>query len=365
MKIADGWRGDRFIEEGKGTVWMIAFSNAADAADCAEALFQEEFHSLRGGLGQITKNANGQQSTVTSVKGGWTMTIEQRAARVTVYTAPDQSTCRTLSDKYGGALALQIYSAKEKREISFGELTDRLLETDTICVGESHDSDLHHRIQLQIIQSLFVRDPRLGIGMEMFQRPFQVWLDGYLDGTMKSEERFLKMTDYPTRWGYEWSMYRPIVDFCRANGVPVAALNVATELKNRISKVGHAKLTDDEKKELGDVDFDVKAHRDYFIDLLAKMHGKDATAEQKERSYQVMTVWDEYMADSAAKFQKERGIRRMVILAGSGHIERGFGIPDRMTKRTGGKTATIKIEVGGDLEKLTKEPTTDYLIVVR
>ena len=44
---------------------------------------------------------------------------------------------------------------------------------------------------------------------------------------------------------------------------------------------------------------------------------------------------------------------------------RGFGIPERTAKRTGGKTATIKIEVGGDMEKLTKEPTTDYIIVVR
>src|SRR5262249_40276781 len=217
----------------------------------------------------------------------------------------------------------------------------------------------------QIIESLFARDRRLGVGMEMFQRPFQDRIDDYFAGRTK-EERFLKMTEYPTRWGFEWSMYRPIVDFCRANGVPLAALNVATELKNRISRVGHAALTDDEKKQLGDVDFNVKAHRDYFYDLLAKMHGdREPSAEQKERSYQVMTVWDEYMADSAAKFPEERGIRRMVTLAGSGHIERGFGIPDRTAKRTGGKTATIKIEVGGDIEKLTKEPTTDYIIVVK
>ena len=77
-----------------------------------------------------------------------------------------------------------------------------------------------------------------------------------------------------------------------------------------------------------------------------------------------MTAWDEYMADSAAKFQKERGLRRLVILAGHGHIERSFGIPDRAAKRTGGKAMTVRIEVGGEIEKLMKEPTTDYLIVV-
>jgi uncharacterized iron-regulated protein len=294
------------------------------------------------------------------------LAIERRGARVTVYTAPDEATLRTLSDKYGGALPLCVYSTTDKKTITFGELTDRLMAADIICVGEKHDSDLHHRLQLQIIQSLFARDPRLGVGLEMFQRPFQSRLDDYVSAQSKSEEHFLKMTEYPTRWGYEWSMYRPIVDFCRTNGVPVAALNAPKELTGRISKVGHAALTEDEKKQLGDIDFHVKAHRDHWHELLPQLHGqKDMPAEQKEKSYQVMTVWDEYMADSAAKFQKERGIRRMVILAGNGHIERGFGIPDRMAKRTGGKTATIKIEVGGDLDKLTKEPTTDYIIVVR
>ena len=372
VKVAAGWRGDRFVEEGKGSVWMLAFADADDAIDCAKGLAvakqgQKTFnYFLRiqdweepGLTIEFTKQSEGKSD-------GWYV-IEQRGARVTVYDAPDAATLRALSDKFKGPLVLQIYSAKDKKTITFGELTDRLLEADIVCVGESHDSEIHHRLQLQIIQSLYTRDQRLGVGMEMFQRPFQEKLNDYLTGRMKSESHFLKRTEYATRWGYEWSMYRPILDFCRTNGVPVAALNAAKELTSRISKVGHAGLTEEEKVELGEIDFNVKAHRDHWYELLAKMHGDKVVVpeDRKEKSYQVMTVWDEYMADSAARFQKERGIRRMVILAGSGHIERGFGIPDRLAKRTGGKTATIKIEVAGDMEKLKKEMTTDYVIVVR
>jgi uncharacterized iron-regulated protein len=53
------------------------------------------------------------------------------------------------------------------------------------------------------------------------------------------------------------------------------------------------------------------------------------------------------------------------VLAGSGHIERGFGIPMRAARRTGGKVATVRIEVGGDLDKLAAEATTDYVVVVK
>jgi uncharacterized iron-regulated protein len=74
------------------------------------------------------------------------------------------------------------------------------------------------------------------------------------------------------------------------------------------------------------------------------LHGNSkATAEEKERSYQVMATWDDFMARSAADFQRQRGLRRLVILAGSGHVNRGFGIPERAARDVGGTVLTIGI----------------------
>ena len=60
-----------------------------------------------------------------------------------------------------------------------------------------------------------------------------------------------------------------------------------------------------------------------------------------------------------------RNLRRLVVLAGSGHVENGFGIPDRAARRADAKAVTVRIETGGDVEKLIREPTTDFLIVIR
>jgi uncharacterized iron-regulated protein len=156
------------------------------------------------------------------------------------------------------------------------------------------------------------------------------------------------------------------VDFCRRNGVPLAALNAPRELTKRISSVGFAALNADEKKQLGPVDFDHKEHRAHWYDRLAAMHGNTkATPEQKERSYQVMTVWDDYMAQSAAAFQQERQLRRLVVLAGSGHIERGFGIPERTVRRTGGVVLTVGIHFARDHADPLAEPLTDFVIVIQ
>ena len=237
-----------------------------------------------------------------------------------------------------------------------------MLAADLVCIGENHDSERHHRVQLQIIKGLHAFDERLGVGMEMFQRPFQKEIDRFVRGE-SSEEDFLKTSEYQQRWGYDWSLYQPIVEFCRKNRVPLGALNAPKELTSRISKVGFAGLNEEEKKHLGVIDFQMKEHRDHWYERLAKMHGGSTktTPEQKERSYQVMTVWDDYMAASAARFQQDRELRRMVILAGSGHIDRGFGIPWRAARRTGGKALTVKIVVGA----APTEAVTDFVVVVR
>lgn len=347
LAASAGWRGDREVTEGKNRAWVIAFDTPNSA---------ERFRSaFKGWLGPRL-GPDHPLSVILDVQGN----------RVIYVAIHERIGPKDLYERIVGPLALEVYSAKDRKTIPFGEMVERLLAVDLVCVGETHDSDLHHRVQLQIIKSLFARDERLGVGMEMFQRPFQPGIDRYFAGKI-DEAAFLKETEYRQRWGFEWTMYRPIVEFCRRNAVPLAALNAPRELTQRISKVGHAGLTDDEKKQLGDVDFDVKEHRDYWYGRLAKMHGQDkAPAEQKERSYEVMTVWDGYMAESAARFQQERGVRRMVILAGSGHVERGFGIPARAAKRTGRKVATVGVAVDEDAaKKMTAEPLTDFVVIVK
>jgi uncharacterized iron-regulated protein len=360
VRAASGWRGDRFISEDAAEAWIVAFATKEDATRFARALVKLEL-ARRPGLQTL------RQSDTETVwkKDALALAVLVRGNRALHLDTFSEKRLGEMFDRVEGPPAVYVWSTKEKKALTFGEFTDRLLKTDVICVGETHDSELTHQVQLQIIKALYACDDRLGVGMEMFQKPFQKTVDRYLAGAV-DESTFLEDTEYLKRWGFDWSLYRPIVVFCKNNGIPLAALNVSAELKDRISKVGVEALTGDEKKQLGEIDYQVKAHREYWVERLAKMHGdaSKVSPERKERSYQVMTTWDGYMANSAVAFQMERKVRRMVILAGSGHVDKGFGIPDRVAQRTGGKVATVHIEVGGDLEKLKKEALADFVLVV-
>jgi uncharacterized iron-regulated protein len=360
FRATDGWMADRLIQKGAMKAWGVVFTTKEKALRFQEALAKlgaaqhPSWKSIPAGAGAaVWHGPKGQVHAVLA-----------QDDRVLELEAPDETDYKTLLDRTLGPPILRIYDRKEKRFLTFGEMLDRLMEYDLICIGETHDSEPVHRVQLQVIKALFARDERLGVGMEMFQRPYQKVLDRYGRGET-TEEEFLKQSDYRKRWGFPWMLYRPIIDFCRNNHIPLAALNVPGELRKRLSEVGYAKLTKDERLQLGPIDFHSKEHRAYWYERLAKMHGeKKVSEEQKERGYQVMTAWDEFMGASAAAFQKERGVRRLVILAGSGHIDRGFGIPARAAKRTGGKAATIHIAVGGNAKKATAEPVADFMVLV-
>lgn len=362
VQAAAGWRGDRKVIDAQGQAWLVAFAGVEEAKRFHHALAQH----IQARNPEAKSISDDPAGPVWQSPAGGVRAVFVRGTRVLDLAASDLAGLKVVRDRLDGPPAVEIYSRKQGSNVSFGEMIDGLLQADVICIGESHDEDLHHQVQLQIIRSLHARDDRLGVGMEMFQRPYQKQIDQYFQGEM-SEKVFLEASEYQKRWGFEWTLYRPIVEFCRKNGVPLAALNLSTELRRRLSSAGHDKLTDDEKKQLGPIDFHVKEHRDYWYERLARMHGQtNATPEQKERGYQVMTTWDEYMADSAARFQKERQLRRMVVLAGSGHVDRGFGIPQRAAKRTGGQVATVKIETRGDKPtKIDGEPLADYTIFVR
>lgn len=361
VRSVAGWQGDRRWEDGDKKAWLIAFASPSDAER-----FQRAWTRGRtAGTGELPIVESRTGGNAWRDRNGRIVASHLVHDRVYLLEAPDLSGYHALLEAVTGPPALTIHARKEESALSFGALIDRLMEADFVCVGETHDSDLHHRVQHQIVKALFARDERLGVGFEMFQRPFQAALDRYGWGEM-GEDDFLKTTEYHERWGFAWSLYRPIVDFCRHNRAPLAALNAPKELTARIARVGHAALTDAEKQQLGPIDFQRARHRDYWFDRLAAMHGqKNAPAEQKERGYQVMATWDHYMAASAAEFRQERHLRRLVILAGSGHIERWFGIPERVGAQTAGKVLTVGIQIGGDPDAFRREPITDFLVIVR
>ena len=223
-----------------------------------------------------------------------------------------------------------------------------------VFVGEYHDRFAHHNVQLQVIKHLYRKDPKIAIGMEMFQRPFQKALDEYISGAI-NEREFLKQAQYFKRWSFDYNLYKPILDFARTEKIPVVALNLRREITDKVSKGGMDSLTDDEKKEIpAQLDFSDSSYRERLKQAF------DQHKTRGERSfdffYQAQVLWDETMALSIDEYLQRTPDRRMVVLAGLGHLAYGSGIPKRVLRRNAYEVATILND--GDVE----QDICDYLV---
>jgi len=230
---------------------------------------------------------------------------------------------------------------------SLPEVIRQVADKKIIYVGETHDQYSHHLVQLEIIQALHSMGKKLAIGMEMFQRPFQKALDDYLNGRI-GEKTFLKRSEYFERWKFDYNLYRPILQFARAEKIPVAALNVRREIAEKVGRTGLDSLSEEEKRGIPlRMDFSDRA----YWKKLEKIFRQHPSFGNMNFDFflQAQILWDEIMADSIDRLLKEKPDYQMVVLAGRGHLAYGSGIPNRAARRNGFAYAIILNDV--ELEK--------------
>lgn len=229
----------------------------------------------------------------------------------------------------------------------------RLANYRAVLVGEQHTTYGDHLNQLAVIKHLHQQWPQMAIGLEFIQQPFQKVLDDYIARRL-SERDMLRQTEWYQRWKYDFRLYRSIFEFARLNKIPLIALNVPTELTKRISKVGLQGLTAKERQQLpSTIDQSNTAYKAYLNDIF-KLHlppssssKSSATSGSKkankhfEHFYQAQLAWDEGMAASAARYLLQDAKRRMVLLAGGGHMINRHGIPSRLERRINSKVAVV------------------------
>jgi uncharacterized iron-regulated protein len=224
-------------------------------------------------------------------------------------------------------------------ELTESELYDALAQAPVVCFGETHDDAAHHLAQARAADELSARSRQAGtpfaLGFEMFQTPFQAVLTDYV--LRRIDERQLSRgSEYALRWGYDFALYRPLLELARERGLPALALNAPAELTQTIANSGLEGLSPEDQENLPDLDLNDPDHRAYVSELLGASHSTAATQDgAPSNAYLVQVVWDETMAETAAQWLSSAGDgARLLIIAGLGHCHHS-GIPARVTRRTG------------------------------
>ncbi|UCD78985.1 MAG: ChaN family lipoprotein [Desulfobacterales bacterium] len=253
-----------------------------------------------------------------------------------------------------------IISAKLGKPVTFDELISDLNSCRITYVGEKHTDIDQHRHQLEIIQALFRENPHLAVGMEMFDFTYQDVLDQWSAGQL-DQRTFLRKVHWYANWGAnrgpDFSLYSDILEFIKENHIRLVGLNIPDFIPDRIREGGIENLRDEEKKYLPkEIDTTNSVQREYLREVFNYHHHiKDRV--DFEDFYTAQVVWEETMAETIARNLNGNA---MVVLAGNGHIQFKYGIPDRAFKRTGVAFRTVYQAPGGTE---VKRDIADYIWV--
>jgi uncharacterized iron-regulated protein len=236
------------------------------------------------------------------------------------------SACRVSAQDGASLPAVDLDSS-----LTLERIVPQLAAKRVVFVGEEHDRYDHHLNQLEIIRRLHDLDPNLAIGVEYFQQRFQPQVDDYVAGRT-TEDQFLRAIDYYRTWGYDYRLYAPLFRFAREQRIPVRALNVPGSLPSAVAQVGIAGLS---QKDRASLPADIQPADESYKSRLREAFQEHASGKPGafDHFVEAQLVWDEGMAASAAAWLSANQDRRMVILAGAGHIAFASGIPSRLERR--------------------------------
>ena len=220
------------------------------------------------------------------------------------------------------------------------EILEQLKTANIIYLGETHNSLADHQAQLQILQFLYQNNPKIAIGMEMFQRPYQSILDQYIARKI-TETELIEKSEYNQRWGFPWDYYADILQFAQQHKLPTLALNTPTEITRKVARKGLESLTTDEKQWIppfAEIRTDNQAYRQMLLEIYQQFHqGIPSSSSAFNNFFLAQVLWDETMAETVAEFIQENPEYQVIVLVGQGHIIYDYGIPSRVERRLKGK----------------------------
>lgn len=226
--------------------------------------------------------------------------------------------------------AYQFYTAEGQR-VEDKVLAELINNYDVIVFGEYHDYAVLHRLEAELLKNAFVKQTKLALSLEMFERDVQSQLDDYAVGKI-SEAEFL---DKSRPWKNYQDAYRPLVEFAKVNSLPVIAANIPRSMAAQYAREGSlATIPTEMAKYLPQVHFAPAG--EYKKNFMAYMTNNMNTAKMSirgdklENYYKAQCLKDDTMAESISKYHLLRPDYKIIHYQGDFHSRQRLGVVEKL-----------------------------------
>ena len=146
---------------------------------------------------------------------------------------------KALAYEGGQSLELKQYqkdqtksSMRDFESSNIEELTDSVINSDIIYLGDFHTFDQNIRNVLRILKVVINEKNNCIVALEMVDARYQFYIDTYLEGHITDLE-FLESINYHDSWRFPWSHYKLIFELAKEHNIKIIGLNTTGTLSER------------------------------------------------------------------------------------------------------------------------------------
>lgn len=232
----------------------------------------------------------------------------------------------------GSKADYRIYDTETGKCLSFDKLTKASKGYDVVVFGEYHDNPVLHRLEKELLTAVYEQYPNVAVSLEMFERDSQQILNAYLAGRV-SEAVFLEQS---RPWKNYGSDYRPLVEFAKAEGLPVIAANIPRSVAAHYARKGTLEAVEETMRQ-----YLPRIHRapdgEYRQRFLAQMQAMSnkhsampVTESQREAFYRSQCLKDDTMAESILDHYRRYPARKIIHYQGDFHSRYRLGVVEKL-----------------------------------
>jgi uncharacterized iron-regulated protein len=232
--------------------------------------------------------------------------------------------------------------------VTMESLLDDLETVRVVYVGEIHTIARHHAFQEILLRGFAERKPKLALGMEMFTQDQQPILDRWHKST---EDISALVKDLGGERWTNLNDYRDVLLAARELHIPIVCLNASGTVVHKVARKGLDGLTSEERASLpADLKERINPLNDRLLRLRLRVH-KAFQGMSLDRIVLAQAVRDETVARGIVRFLQsaEGQDRAMMVIAGNGHLNYGFGIPDAVKREMDVASRIILSSESGEL----------------
>ena len=232
-----------------------------------------------------------------------------------------------------------IISTEDSQMLSPAALYDRMAQAQIVYLGEIHDNQRHHELQLEALQALLERGQRPAVGFEFFSVEQTGYLMDYVQGRKghggqldeaQAEQKLRQELGWGPRRDQEWGYYFPLLKLAKEQSLPVFGTDLPDSLRDRIPRLGVTGLSAVEKRLLQSTGFSDPVYRRYMEQTLIDAHCGWNDPKLISNLYETWLERNDAMAQSIAAMAQADAGQPVVMIIGAGHTRHNLAVVERV-----------------------------------